>query len=179
MAAVFEEGFGAHGGFVVGIRIVLGRFGCIDFFAVFLFAEFEGVALARELEFGEVDLLTVREVFFGDGATVGGDLQARGFAEVGEFEALGLAEREGLLFFLFAVFVGEYAVEVFEQGWAGFGCRRQSEGALFDDLETGGIEVGFAAGVEVAELIDGVGGVGAELELVGEVELGAVAMEGE
>ena len=90
------------------------------------------------------------------------------------------AERffEDLLFFLFAVFVGEDAVEVFEEGWAGFGSRRECEGALFDDLESGGVEVGFAAGVEVAELIDGVGGVGAEEELVGEVELGAVAMEG-
>src|SRR5687767_10021137 len=69
-------------------------------------------------------------------------------------------------------------MEVFEQGWAGFGRAGECEGALFDDLEAGGVEVGFAAGVEVAELGDSAGVVGAELELVGEVELGAVAMEG-
>ena len=49
---------------------------------------------------------------------------------------------------------------------------------MFDDLEAGGIKVCLAGGVEVAELIDGVGSVGAELELVGKVELSAVAMEG-
>ena len=112
------------------------------------------------------------------GATVRGDLKTCLFAKVGEFEALGVAEGEGLLFFLFAVFVGEDAVEVFEQGWAGFRSGREGEGALFDDLEAGGVEIGFAGGIEVAELVDGAGGVGAELELVGEVELGAVAVEG-
>ena len=119
----------------------------------------------------------MRKGLLGGGATVRGDLQAGLFAEVREFEALGVAEGEGLLFFLFAVFVGEDAVEVLEEGWTGFGRAGECEGALFDDLEAGGVEVCFAAGVEVAELFDGAGGVGAEMELVGEVELGAVAME--
>lgn len=149
-----------------------------EFFAVFLFAEFEGVAVAGELEFGEVDLVAVGELFLLQGAAIGGDLEARLLAEVCEFQALGVAEFEGVLLFQFAVFVGEDAVEVFEEGGAGFGRGGEFEGALFDDLEPGGIELGGAGGVEVAEVIDGGFGVVGNQELMGEVELGAVAVEG-
>ena len=145
---------------------------------MFLFAEFEFVAFLREIE------LTLA-----GGFALVGNLQACLFTEVGEFEALGVAEREGVLFFLFAIFVGEDAVEVFEQGWAGFWGGGEFEGALFDDLEAGGVQLRGAGGVEVAEMIDGGLGVGgifgdvirqvfSDLELVGEVELGAVAVEG-
>ena len=48
---------------------------------------------------------------------------------------------------------------------------------MFDDLEAGGVEVCFAAGVEVAKLVDGGLRVGAEVELVSKLELGAIAME--
>ena len=88
--------------------------GGVEMLAVVLFAEFEGVAVAGELEFGGVDLGAVGELFLLQGAAIGGDLQACLFAEVGEFEALGVADVEGELFFLFAVFVGEDAVEVFK-----------------------------------------------------------------
>ncbi|MGZ8940146.1 MAG: hypothetical protein ACXW32_13125 [Limisphaerales bacterium] len=65
-----------------------------------------------ELEFGEVDLGAMGELLFVGGSSIGGDLQSCLFAEVGEFDSLGVAELEGELFFLLAVFVGEDAVEV-------------------------------------------------------------------
>ena len=60
---------------------------------------------------------------------------------------------------------------------------------MFDDLQSGGVELGGTRGVEIAEVIDwelGVGGivghvfcqVFGDLELVGEVVLGAITMEG-
>lgn len=145
--------------------------------AVLLFAEVEGEAFAFEGDF-----------FFFEGETfaVGGD------AVIGEFIAGGLAggvdgfpvfeefaaEGEARGVFGFAMFVGEDAMEVDDERGAGFWIGSEGEGALGNEVETSGIEAGFAAGEEVEEQVDGRCAFGGDFELVSKVKKGAVTMEG-
>ena len=105
------------------------------------------------------------------------NLQAGLFAEVSEFQALGVESFLGELFFLDAVFVGEDAMDVLEEGGADFGTATSWRAPLLDEVEAGGIDVGGASGEEVAEVIEGRRGVFGEKELVSEVKLGSVAVE--
>ena len=183
MAADFEEAFGAHGGFIVGVGV--GEFCGGDFFAVVLAAEVEGEALLGDFEFLEVDLFAMGVLgnavlgeFVAGGFALDGDLVAVLFGElaVGEdslamrVELGGLVDADlmGAIAFGFAVFISEDAVEIGEEAGFGFGIVGQGEGALLDDRHAGGGDFGFAAGEEVVELVDGGGGVVDEVEGFGE-----------
>ena len=76
-----------------------------------------------------------------------------------------------------AVFVGEEPMELDEETGCGVGIGGEEEGALKDELASGGGEVNSPASEEVEEVFDGRGVVLGELELVGEVKAGTVAVE--
>jgi hypothetical protein len=60
----------------------------------------------------------------------------------------------------FAVFPGEDAEEVHEQAGSGVGAGDESEGALFDEGEAGGVDINALASEEAEEVLDGRGVVG-------------------
>ena len=76
-----------------------------------------------------------------------------------------------------AIVVGENAEEVLEQGRARIGIGGESDGALFDDVDAGFVEVNGLASEETEKVLDGRRVVFADLELIGEVEARAIAVE--
>ena len=75
------------------------------------------------------------------------------------------------------IVVGEDAEEVLEQGRAGVGIGGEADGALFDDVDAGCVEVNGLASQKTEEVLDGRRVVFADLKLIGEVETMAVAIE--
>ena len=161
---------------------VFGHLGLVEGFGLFCGGEFLGVLVFALGEVGQagaglfalfgeagmmaIDLLAV----FVQGAPVVSGLLVKGRALFGDFGAVQVV--------LAAVFVGEDAKEIFEEGGTGFGGGGQGEGALLDEVEAGGAEVGGAAGKEGLELIDGGKGVFAgDVEGGGEVDFLAIALE--
>ena len=76
-----------------------------------------------------------------------------------------------------AIVVGENAEEVLEQGRTGIGIGGETDGALFDDVDAGFVEVNGLASEETEKVLDGRRVVFADLELVGEMEAGAIAVK--
>ena len=172
----------------------LGSFAAVTF-SRWLAAEVEGEALLGDFEFLEVDLFAMGVLgnavlgeFVAGGFALDGDLVAVLFGEFAVLEdgvTMGLelgglfdAELVGAVAFGFAVFVGEDAVKVGKEAGFGFGIVGEGEGALLNDGHAGGGDVGFAAGEEVVELVDGGGGVVNEVEGFGEEDFVFVAVQG-
>ena len=76
-----------------------------------------------------------------------------------------------------AIVIGENAEEVLEQGRAGIGIGSETDGALFDDVDAGFVEVNGLASEETEKVLDGRRVVFADLELIGEMEAGAIAIQ--
>ena len=91
------------------------------------------------------------------------------FAAVGAFHAV--------LVNGFAVFPGKNAEEIHEDAGRGIGTRSEGEGALFDSVEAGGVDINAPASEESQEVLDGRGVVTGDLKLLSEVEPRTVAVE--
>ena len=75
------------------------------------------------------------------------------------------------------IVVGEDAEEVLEQGGTGIGIGSETNGALLDDVDAGLVEVNGLASEETEKVLDGRRVVFGDVELIGEVESGAIAVE--
>jgi hypothetical protein len=117
-----------------------------------------------------IDLLTVFLLGVADLKLSGDGLLAGGFALFGDTLAVEVVVP--------AVLVGEDAEEVLEQCGTGFWGGGQCEGALLDNKDAGGGDVGFATGQDIVELIDSRNGVCAgDFEGGGEIDFLAVTLQ--